>query len=154
MRCPPVACVWGAAFVMDQRSFQRLLRRTVALPVVLLGLLAATLTGEILLILSSLHWVDHSDQVISNARQLMRGIVEMDNALRGYHLTGDRSFLDTYRDARSRVPDQMEVVTQLSADNPEQSERLRRLRTWTSAGPSGPTCRFRKGSRRLWRAIC
>jgi PAS domain S-box-containing protein len=109
---------------MDQRSFQKLLRRTVALPVVLLVLLAVVLGSEILLLSATLRWVDHSDQVISNARQLQRQIVEMDTALRGYHLTHDATFLDTYNDAKSKVPEQFSVLENLTADNPLQQSRL------------------------------
>ncbi len=112
---------------MDQRSFQRLLRRTVALPVILLVLLAATLAGEIVLLSSSLRWVDHSDQVISTARQLQRQIVEMDTDLRGYYLTGDQAFLDSYNDAKSRVPEQFDRLQFLTADNPAQLQRLKAI---------------------------
>jgi PAS domain S-box-containing protein len=112
---------------MDQRSFQRLLRRTVALPVVLLVLLAIVLAFEILLLSATLRWVDHSDQVISNARQLQRQIVEMETGLRGYYLTGDSAFLDSYNDAKSKVPDQLNLLRQLTSDNPAQTTRLKEL---------------------------
>jgi len=113
---------------MDQRSFQRLLRRTVAIPVVMLVSLALILVGEILLLNTSLHWVDHSDLVIANARQLMRNVVEMDTGLRGYHLTNDRSFLQAYDEAKSKIPEQFDFLLQLVADNPSQQQRLGELR--------------------------
>ena len=113
---------------MDQRSFQRLLRRTVAIPVVMLVSLALILVGEILLLNTSLHWVDHSDLVIANARQLMRNVVEMDTGLRGYHLTNDRSFLQAYDEAKSKIPEQFDFLRQLVADNPSQQQRLGELR--------------------------
>jgi PAS domain S-box-containing protein len=110
---------------MDERSFQSLLRRTVALPVVLLVLLAAILTGEILLLAWSLRWVDHSDQVIATARQLQRQIIEMDTALRGYYLTADDSFLNAYNDAKSKVGEQMQSLAWLTRDNDAQQQRVR-----------------------------
>ena len=113
---------------MDQRSFQKLLRRTVALPVVLLVLLVAILAVESFLLYISMHWVDHSDQVISTARQLQRQVVEMETALRGYSLTGDQSFLDAYNEAKSKVPDQLDSLQQLTSDNPAQQQRLREAR--------------------------
>lgn len=109
---------------MDQSGFQRLLRRTVALPVILLVMLAVTLAGEILLLTATLRWVDHSDQVISTSRQVQRQIVEMDTGLRGYYLTGDHTFLDSYNDAKSRLPDQFAYLQKLTGDNPSQQERL------------------------------
>jgi PAS domain S-box-containing protein len=113
---------------MDQRSFQRLLRRTVAIPVIMLMSLAAILVAEILLLNVSLHWVDHSDQVIANARQLMRTIIEMDTGLRGYHLTSDRTFLEPYDDAKTKIPEQFEFIQHLIIDNPSQQQRLGELR--------------------------
>jgi PAS domain S-box-containing protein len=113
---------------MDQRSFQRLLRRTVAIPVIMLVALAVTLTGEILLLTTSLHWVDHSDQVIANARQVMRNIVEMETGLRGYYLTNDQTFLGPYNDGRSKVAEQLDLLQRLTADDPSQQQRLRQLR--------------------------
>jgi CHASE3 domain sensor protein len=85
---------------MDKSSFNKLLQRTVAIPVVLLVLLAAILLVEILSLTSALRWVDHTDQVIAGARQVMRYMVDMETGVRGYHLTGDTSFLQPYNEAR------------------------------------------------------
>ncbi len=109
---------------MDQRSFQALLRRTVALPVALLVCLAVILVGEILVLTDSLRWVDHSDKVISESRQLGRSMVEMDTNLRAYYLTHDSSFLEPFRQARSRLPDEFNFLFQLTEDNPPQQARL------------------------------
>ncbi len=113
---------------MDQRSFQKLLRRTVLLPVALLLLLAATLVAEILLLNASIRWVDHTDQVIANARQLIRSMIDMESGLRGYFLTGDRFFLDSYIAAKSEVPAQLALLEQLTSDNPDQTQRIGEIR--------------------------
>ncbi len=113
---------------MEQRDFQRALRRAVGLPVTLLVVLAAILAGESVLLFASLRWVDHSDQVISTARQLQRQIVAMDTGLRGYYLTGDHTFLDSYNEAKARVPEHFLYLHQLTADNPAQQVRLDELK--------------------------
>jgi len=112
---------------MDERSFQKLLRRTVAIPVILLVLLAVTLLVEILTLTSSLKWVDHAEQVISNSRQLMRYMVDMETGVRGYHLTGDKSFLEPYEASKARVPAQQELLLKLTAESPEQQRRFREI---------------------------
>jgi PAS domain S-box-containing protein len=112
---------------MDERSFQRLLRRTVLIPVVLLVLLAVTLLVEILTLTSSLKWVDHAEQVISNSRQLMRYMVDMETGVRGYHLTGDKSFLEPYEAAKPRVPEQFALLLKLTADMPDQQRRIKEV---------------------------
>jgi len=112
---------------MDERSFQRLLRRTVLIPVVLLVLLAVTLLVEILTLTSSLKWVDHAEQVISNSRQLMRYMVDMETGVRGYHLTGDKSFLEPYEAAKPRVPEQIALLLKLTAHTPDQQRRIKEI---------------------------
>ena len=113
---------------MDQRSFQKLLRRTVLLPVALLLLLAATLVVEILLLNASIRWVDHTDQVIANARQLIRSMIDMESGIRGYFLTGDAFFLDSYIAAKPQVPEQLALLEQLTSDNPDQAQRIGEIR--------------------------
>jgi len=109
---------------MDQRSFQRLLRRAVALPVTLLVSLAAILGGEVVLLSSSLHWVDHSDRVIASGRHLLRYVFEMDTTLRGYYLTGDDALLQSYREAKAKTTEELGALDQLTADNAPQRKRV------------------------------
>ncbi len=113
---------------MDQRSFQKLLRRTVLIPVALLLLLTATLVVEILGLTTSFGWVDHTDQVIANVRQLARSMTDMESELRGFFLTGDQSFLDPYHSAKEGVLEQLAVLERLTSDNPSQQRRLQELR--------------------------
>jgi PAS domain S-box-containing protein len=113
---------------MDERSFQRLLRRTVAIPVALLGLLAVVLVIEILTLTGSLRLVDHTDQVIANARQALRYMVDMESSARGFELTGDEKFLTTFQSAESQVPSSVDALTQLTADNSAQQARVREIR--------------------------
>jgi len=112
---------------MDERSFQRLLRRTVAIPVILLVLLAVTLLAEILTLTKSLKWVDHAERVISNSRQLMRYMVDMETGVRGYHLTGDKTFLEPYEAAKAHISEQLALLIKLTADNPSQQQRLKEV---------------------------
>ncbi len=113
---------------MDQRSFQRLLRRTVLIPVVLLLLLTATLVVEIVGLTASFGWVDHTDEAMVNVRQLMGYMLDMESGLRGFYLTGDQSFLEAYNTAREGVPEQLAVLDHLTSDNPGQQRRLQELR--------------------------
>ncbi len=109
---------------MDQRSFQALLRRTVALPVALLVCLAAILVAEILVLSDSLRWVDHSSKVITESRQLSRSMVEMETNLRAYFLTHEASFLEPFRQAKSQLPDEFNAMFLLTEDNSSQQKRL------------------------------
>ena len=77
-RCNPLEPA-QSAYSMDERSFQRLLRRTVAIPVALLVLLAVVLVVEILSLTSTLRQFDSTLEVISNARSLLRYMVDMES---------------------------------------------------------------------------
>jgi PAS domain S-box-containing protein len=113
---------------MDERSFQRLLRRAVAIPVALLGLLAIILAVEILTLTESLRLVDHTDQVIANARQSMRYMVDMESAARGFELTGDERFLQPFKNAEAQLPASIDALAQLTADNELEQSRVREIR--------------------------
>jgi PAS domain S-box-containing protein len=113
---------------MDERSFQRLLRRTVAIPVALLVLLALVLVIEILSLSSALRWVDHAEEVIADSRELMRNMTNMETGIRGYYLTGDRTFLEPFVASKSNVFRELELVEKLTADEPEVHRRLAEVR--------------------------
>ena len=112
---------------MDERRFESMLRRMVAIPVTLLVLLAVTLLVEILTLTNSLKWVDHAEQVISNSRQLMRYMVDMETGVRGYHLTGDKSFLEPYEAAAVHIAGQQALLLKLTAHDPEQRRRFEEI---------------------------
>jgi PAS domain S-box-containing protein len=113
---------------METSNFRRLLRRTIAVPLVLLGLLAIALVVEVVSLVSSLRSVDHSDQVMDNSRQAMRRMVEMESSLRGYELTHDKAFLNSFEQAKSGLPNSIDSLVQLTADNKLQQDRLKDIR--------------------------
>ncbi|HEY4932066.1 MAG TPA: CHASE3 domain-containing protein [Terriglobales bacterium] len=114
---------------MDERKFQKLLRRAIAIPVALLVLLAIVLVVEILTLTGSLRLVDHTDQVISNARQAMRYMVDMESSARGFELTGDRKFLEPFHNAESQLPASIDALAKLTSDSSLQQARVRDIRT-------------------------
>ena len=113
---------------MDERTFQRLLRRTVAVPVALLVLLAFVLVVEILSLNSALRWVDHAEEVIADSRELMRYMIDMETGIRGYFLTGDRSFLEPFIAAKPGVVQELGLLQRLTADEPDEQRRLAEVR--------------------------
>lgn len=112
---------------MDERSFQRLLRRTVAIPVALLVLLAVVLVLEIVSLRSALHTVDHADDILENARSVAQAIVEMESAIRGFYLTGDRSYLTEYLTDEPIVIRELNLLRSLTGDDEQQHARLEEL---------------------------
>src|ERR1700685_2789339 len=114
---------------MQTRTCRKLLRRTLFLPLILLVLLAVTLVVEVLSLTSNLRWVDHSDHVMDSSRQTMRYMVEMESSLRGYELTRDPKFVDTFQQAKAQLPAGIDRMVELTADNQLQQNRLKEIRT-------------------------
>src|SRR5215469_1026726 len=112
---------------MQTSNFRNLLRRTLFLPLILLVLLAGILVVEVLSLNTSLVWVDHSDKVIDSSRQALRSMVEMESSLRGYELTRDPKFLETFAEAKKRLPEVMNRLFDLTADSQVQQSRLKEI---------------------------
>ncbi len=112
---------------VDEHAFRRMLTRNLALPigsgVVGTGLFIA-LVGYLLYVLS---WVEHTDQVISQANEGYRLTIDQQAGLRGYLIAGETDVLAPYEEARSRIGSHMNGLKQLVKDNPAQLERLQEI---------------------------
>src|SRR5690242_4997008 len=75
----------------------------------------------------SFAWVQHTDEVLSQASEMDGDVVEAESAERGYLLTGDDDFRTTFLGLRDRLPQQREKLFNLVSDNPQQQEVLQRV---------------------------
>jgi PAS domain S-box-containing protein len=118
---------------MDQATFNRLLRRSYALPLVAMLLLAGVLLWQIAVLVNAIRWVQRTDTIASDARYLMRAVLDMETGLRGYLLTGDTSFLEPYRASEPTVGKTFDEIDRMLTDH-AQKARVRDLReafgTW------------------------
>jgi CheY-like chemotaxis protein/CHASE3 domain sensor protein len=114
---------------IDQANFRSILRRNVALPLLLGIVSSAVFIGLILYLLSVLWWVDHSEQVIGNAAEISKLTVDEETGLRGFLIAGEESFLAPYQLARAKMSNQANGLMQLVSDNPPQVERLKRIQS-------------------------
>jgi CheY-like chemotaxis protein/CHASE3 domain sensor protein len=111
----------------DSRTFQRILTRNVALPLVL-GLVTASLfVGLILYLLAALRTIEATDNVITRAYALQKLDLDMESGVRGFLLNGDERFLEPYARSQALVATDRDRLRVLVADNPEQVDRLARI---------------------------
>ncbi len=75
---------------------------------------------------SSNQWVIHSEQVLSQSRELLAASLSAEASARGYLLTREPAFLDIHQGARRRVSNGFSQVLSLTEDNPGQQEHMRR----------------------------
>jgi CheY-like chemotaxis protein/CHASE3 domain sensor protein len=99
---------------------QRLLIAVVA-PVALLLLVGLILAFQVVRLTDTAHWVDHTDEVIGRISEIQTQVVDQETAIRGYLLTGDRSFLAPYE--RAQPLPMFAAVRALVADNGPQQVR-------------------------------
>lgn len=112
----------------ETQQFRRLLNSAVAVPIVIMVLLAAVLSGQILQMLQAALLVDHTDTVIARANEALKLIIDQETGLRGYLIGGKELFLEPTHEADRRLPDVFKNLQDLVADNPAQTERLNKIR--------------------------
>lgn len=108
---------------IDQMRFRRVLARAVLLPLIALGLFAAVLLLQLEDMLATARLVDHTDQVIAQAYQTQKLMIDLETGLRGYLITGDSEFLDPYDQGQRAIQPALTALRTLVSDNPEQTAR-------------------------------
>ncbi|HEX4614237.1 MAG TPA: CHASE3 domain-containing protein, partial [Urbifossiella sp.] len=108
--------------------FRRLITRAVAVPPLLLGVLALVFLGQIVYLLWAAARVDHTDRVIARSNGLLKLLVDGETGVRGYLLTGDPAFLEPYLVEEAWAASAIEELAGLVTDDTAQAERLRTLR--------------------------
>ena len=96
-------------------------------PLVATLLLAGILLWQIAVLINAISWVQHTDEITSDARYLMRAVLDMETGVRGYLLTGEPKFLEPYRDSEPNIPITFDAIDRLLIDE-DQKSRLALMR--------------------------
>jgi len=78
-------------------------------------------------------WVEHTQEVIATLRHVLATVAEAESGERGYVITGQEEFLETYQNAASDADTEMRTLRSLTADNAVQRDRLETLVQLVSA---------------------
>jgi PAS domain S-box-containing protein len=73
-------------------------------------------------------WVAHTHEVLETLHSISWLLAGAESGQRGYILTGEPSFLEPYQTAVSSLNEQIKTLNYLTADNPQQQERISALR--------------------------
>ena len=109
---------------INPTDFRRILIRAILLPLALVGVLAGVFFWQITRLLSAAEWVEHTDQVITQAIAAQKLLIDMETGVRGYLVTADHIFLEPYEQAEPKVAPLLADLRRLTSDNPRQSTRL------------------------------
>jgi two-component system sensor kinase FixL len=101
---------------------------TLAIALGLFVVAAIALAVNLALQGDSFGWVEHTNEVLRTVSAIERNILEAESGERGYLLTGERSYLDSYNRSQANLPRLLEAARQQVADNPSQVQRLNELR--------------------------
>jgi signal transduction histidine kinase len=112
---------------LDPRRFRQLLTRSVALPAVLMTLLAGLLFWEVRQLLQADASADRSDAVLALAVQVRQLLIDRETGVRGFLLTGDEVFLEPYHAAGKALPEALTELEATVAGSPDQLARLQEL---------------------------
>lgn len=75
-------------------------------------------------LLQANRWVRHTFQVIGDTQEVRTSLLDLQNAGRGYVLTGDDAFLESMGSARARLAENRNLLRTLTMDNSVQQRRL------------------------------
>lgn len=116
------------ASLLDERVFQRLLRRVAFWPVAVLFGLMLLLVGLLNYLLSSAQSVDHTHSVLGQIARVEELAVDMETGLRGFQATGERTFLEPFDRARDALPRELSALQLLVRDSPVQLVHVSEVR--------------------------
>lgn len=72
-------------------------------------------------------WVERTRRVLSTTELIFSDLNDTETAVRGYIITGEKSYLQPYTDASASIPPRLDLLLGLTADNPSQIARSREL---------------------------
>jgi methyl-accepting chemotaxis protein len=72
-------------------------------------------------------WVAHTHEVLANLELVLSQVKEAEASQRGFLLTGDEATLQSFTEAKERLPQTLATIKDLPRDNPAQQRRLHDL---------------------------
>ncbi|HEY4186518.1 MAG TPA: CHASE3 domain-containing protein [Polyangia bacterium] len=73
------------------------------------------------------YWVAHTHEVVEHVVNVLATVKDIETGARGYIITGDESFLDSYQTGMTAAPTVMQEIRRLTSDNPRQQKRMDEL---------------------------
>ncbi len=93
--------------------------------IVLMGILGTVMYSNFAEINKQFEFlIEHDLEVLQNAQQLQKFIVDAETGQRGFIIVGEESFLEPYYSGISGFNELVKIEKQLVSDNPSQVEKL------------------------------
>ncbi|HWD38601.1 MAG TPA: ATP-binding protein [Fimbriimonas sp.] len=118
-------------------AFLSLSRRSILLPVLLMLLIVGVLSWLLQVTSTQATSINRSLAAIAQAERVLTLMIDFGDSWANYKTTGDKLFLQSYNDSRSKIPGELENLRALSGTSPATAAREERvesdLRSWMSA---------------------
>ena len=76
-------------------------------------------------------WIQHTQMVRLETKQLANALVDAETGVRGYGLTQREEFLEPYQSAQVEIPGSLDRLESLVGDNPPQVQQIQEIRRLT-----------------------
>ncbi len=80
-----------------------------------------------------LQWVIHTHEVINKSEKFLSSMTDTETGQRGFLLTGNATYLQPYHSGLLAVDQSLAELIVLTSDNPQQQERLTRIKSLKQA---------------------
>ena len=108
----------------DSARFSQALRSAILWPLGVFFAATILLVVFIVALLSEVTWSTHSYQVLAHVRHCENLLIDAQTSIRGYLLTGDPSFVNTYKADRLQAENGLKDLQELVADNHDQTHNV------------------------------
>ncbi|MEH0018604.1 MAG: CHASE3 domain-containing protein [Desulfobacter sp.] len=98
-------------------------------PLALLVIIAGVTLFNINAMVESNRWVEHTHNVLGQAKSIVGSAVDMETGMRGYLLAGKEEFLDPYKGGEQKTYATIKALQETVSDNPKQVKRLGEVKT-------------------------
>lgn len=71
-------------------------------------------------LLTSIHWVNHSNRIIITTEEILATLREAESGQRGYLMTGDSQYLEFFSQSQNHAQQALDILDELTMDNPMQ----------------------------------
>src|SRR6202049_5179669 len=123
---------WHGIRVGDRRAecsggktvLNRKIQLAFGAPILVLLVAGAICYRGILATSESDRWVRHTHEVLEKLQNLVSGVESIESSSRGFVLTGEESYVRSYRAAILRAEQDEAAVRNLTVDNPRQQRQL------------------------------
>jgi signal transduction histidine kinase len=101
---------------MSKNTLRTSLLLAIAIPIVIMTMVASVLLLEVHRLSTALQWVDRTDQVIGAEREMLKLNLDMETALRGFQYTGETEYLQPYKEAEQGIDSKFAALNEAVSD--------------------------------------